>query len=151
MFDFFSLLLYNGCVNEGEYMKEQFAKDLIYTKILTDRLSEGKAENAGLFTVKFQILYLVEKYGKTSPKILIKELVLAKSNLALIASEMIHNGLIEKGKDEHNKKEIYYTITPKGKQVLAEKMKAVENLEMEDVGEACILLEKVNHVLQKIR
>ena len=150
MFDFFCLLVYNVCVNEEIPMKEQFAKDLIYTKILTDRLSEGKAENSGLFTVKYQILYIIKKNGKTSPKLLIKELVLAKSNLALIASDMISQGLIEKGKDEHNKKEIFYIITEKGNEMLTEKMKSIENLEIEDVGEACILLEKLNNLLQKI-
>ena len=117
----------------------------------THRSSFGRqSRELGSFYCKISNFVYHQKNGKTSPKLLIKELVLAKSNLALIASDMISQGLIEKGKDEHNKKEIFYTITEKGNEMLTEKMKSIENLEIEDVGEACILLEKLNNLLQKI-
>ncbi|MEG1582140.1 MAG: hypothetical protein RR334_03200, partial [Clostridia bacterium] len=64
-------------------MKKEFADNLIQLRLTTARLSEGKGEGAGLFTIKYQILFLLEKHGKTAPRIIIHELSLAKSNLAL--------------------------------------------------------------------
>ena len=128
-----------------------FAKNIIELKLLSNRISEGKGIGSGVFTVKYQILYLIASSGQTSPQELIFELNMAKSNLALIAKKMINEGLIVRTKETTNKKQIYYMITDKGSKELAIKMKAIENLYLSDSKEMLKHLSKTVEVLKKVK
>ena len=109
-------------------INDSFAKSIVELKLASDRIIFGKGKGAGVFTVKYQMLYLIAENGKTSPIELITELNMAKSNLALLAKKMIKEGLIVSEKVEGNKKQIYYDITEKGLSELSVKMKAIDNL-----------------------
>ncbi|MBQ3158250.1 MAG: winged helix-turn-helix transcriptional regulator [Clostridia bacterium] len=130
---------------------DSFAKSIIELKLLSNRLSEGKGVGSGVFTVKYQILYLIALNGQTSPQELIFELNMAKSNLALIAKKMINEGLIVRTKETTNKKQIYYMITEKGSKELAVKMNAIENLYSGDSKEMLKHLNKTVTVLRKVK
>lgn len=132
-------------------LDNSFAKSIIELKLLSDRIAEGKGKGAGIFTVKYQLLYLISENGKTSPLELIKELNMAKSNLTLIAKKMISEGLITKKKEVYNKKQIYYTITEKGEKELAIKMKAIENVAQDNSKEMLKHLIKTVETLKSVK
>lgn len=127
-----------------------FAKSIIELKMVLDRIISGKGIGSGIFTVKYQMLYLVESRGKTSPIELITELNMAKSNLALLAKKMIGEGLIVRKNIDGNKKQIYYEITDKGREELSVKMKAIDSLCMVD-KEMLSHLAKTVQTLKKVK
>ena len=115
-------------LKENEKLFEnRFAQSIVELKLASDRIAEGKGVGAGVFTVKFQLLYLIAVFGQATPSELIYELNMAKSNLALIAKKMISEGLIIQTKEPGNKKQIYYKITEKGLKELNLKMESIEN------------------------
>ena len=128
-----------------------FASSVVELKLLTDRLVSGRGDGSGIFTVKYQMLYLIDSTGKTSPQELIFELNMAKSNLALIAKKMIAEGLIESTKEKSNKKQIYYVITEKGKKELSIRMKSIENICSNESKEMLNHLSKTINMLKKVK
>ena len=64
-----------------------FSKNIIELKLITDRIADGKGEEAGLFSNTYQILYLLERKEVVTPKDIIAELNIAKSNLAILAKK----------------------------------------------------------------
>lgn len=108
-----------------------FSKNIIELKLIADRMAEGKGDEPGIFSNMHQILYIVNRKEFVSPKEIISELNIAKSNLAILAKKMIDDGLIESHKDTENRREIFYNITEKGKAVLQEKLDKID----EDYGE----------------
>lgn len=103
-----------------------FSKSIIELKLIADRMAEGKVDEPGIFSNMHQILYIVNKKESVSPKEIILELNIAKSNLAILAKKMIEDGLIESHKDADNRREIFYTITEKGRDVLKEKLDRID-------------------------
>ncbi len=87
---------------------------------------------------QIKVLYFVDEYSSISPQILISKLGIVKSNLALITKKMIREGLIESKKGLNDKRSIFYTITPKGKEQLdlylseLNKLFKFEDVELED-------------------
>lgn len=132
-------------------MGNVFAENIISLKLLTDRLCEGKAKSNGLFLVNFQVLFMLKDRERVSPKELVTALGLAKSNLAITAKAMIKEGLIERNKDLLNRKEIFYTITPKGREVIDAKMKQIENLCSPEAKSEETLISKVVKILKEIK
>ena len=88
-----------------------FSKGIIELKLISDRIAEGKGEGAGIFSNSYQILYILTRKDRVTPKELIAELNMAKSNLAILAKKMIKDCLMESHKDKSNKREIFYNIT----------------------------------------
>ena len=86
-----------------------FSRNIVELKLISDRIAEGKGESAGIFSNTYQILYILDRKETVTPKELIAELNIAKSNLAILAKKMIKDGQIESHKDKYNKREIYYT------------------------------------------
>lgn len=105
--------------------KLDFANELIKLKITTNRLSWGKDEKS-LFSLKYELLFLVGIKECHTPKELIFELCLAKSNIALLCNALCKDGLIIKKKSTTNKKQIEYFITPQGTKMLEEKLKQID-------------------------
>ena len=134
----------------GSLIKNSFSKCIIELKLAADRLCVGKGNSAGVFTVKYQMLYLIASNGQTSPQELIQELNMAKSNLALLAKKMISEGLIVRIKERDNKKQIYYIATEKGINELAEKMEAIEKI-YNNEKEMLMHLTKTVQTLKKIK
>ena len=91
-----------------------FSRNIVELKLISDRIAEGKGEKAGIFSNTYQILYILTRKDRVTPKELIAELNMAKSNLAILAKKMIKDGLMESHKDKSNKREIFYNITEDG-------------------------------------
>ncbi len=132
-------------------MSYSFANSIVWLKLLTDRICEGKNKKNGLFLVSYQVLFVLNENERVSPKELVLSLGLAKSNLAIIAKKMMKDGLIERTKDLQNRKEIYYNITLKGKEVLMAKLAQIENSCTESEKKETSLLQKVVQILKGIK
>ena len=132
-------------------MDSSFAKSIIELKLASDRIAEGKGKGAGVFTVRYQILYLIASNDKISPQELIYELKMAKSNLALITKKMIKDGVISSFKAEGNRKQIYYSITDQGKKELQTKMDAINNMQTKESKEMLMHLMKTVESLKNVK
>lgn len=132
-------------------MNSSFAKNIIELKLVSDRIAEGKGKGAGVFTVRYQLLYLISSKEKISPQELIEELKMAKSNLALITRKMIKEGVITSFKEEGNRKQIYYRITLTGKKELKSKMDAINNMQTEESKEMLMHLVKTVESLKNVK
>lgn len=132
-------------------MDSSFAKSIIELKLASDRIAEGKGKGAGVFTVRYQILYLIASNDKISPQELIYELKMAKSNLALITKKMIKDGMISSFKEEGNRKQIYYSITDQGKKELQTKMDAINNMQTKESKEMVMHLMKTVESLKNVK
>lgn len=128
-----------------------FAKNIIELKLASDRIAEGKGRGSGVFTVRYQILYLIASNEKISPQELIFELKMAKSNLALITKKMIKDGVITSFKEEGNRKQIYYSITKEGKKELKTKMEAINNMQTNESKEMLLQLMKTVESLKNVK
>ena len=102
--------------------KRGLAFNLVTTRMLLDNLCDGFdtscSSKKSLLTTKIKMLHLLNLEGKLSPSLIICKLGIAKSNLAILASGMIVEGLIEKIEDSFDKRVIYYAITSEGKIIL---------------------------------
>ena len=148
------MLRYNESMVEDKnknMLKYSFAKSIVELKLLANRIAEGKGKGAGVFTVKYQMLYIILECGQTSPQEIIKQLNMAKSNLALLAKKMMSEGLIVSTKEVSNKKQIYYMITEKGKKELEIKMKAIDNVYSSDSKDLLKHLSKTVDSLKKVK
>ncbi len=132
-------------------MDSSFAKSIIELKLASDRIAEGKGKGAGVFTVRYQILYLIASKDKISPQELIYELKMAKSNLALITKKMIKDGVISSFKEDGNRKQIYYSITDQGKKELQTKMDAINNMQTKESKEMLMHLMKTVESLKNVK
>ena len=127
-----------------------FAKSIVELKLISDRIAEGKGDNAGIFSNAYQILYILTRKDKVTPKELISELNMAKSNLAILAKKMIKDGHIESHKDKYNKREIYYVITELGLAVLQEKLDNIDLFCEGENGRVMNLITKAVDALKKL-
>lgn len=127
-----------------------FSKSIVEIKLIADRIAEGKGEEAGIFSNMHQILYILDRKETVTPKELIMELNIAKSNLAILAKKMIKDGQIESHKDKNNKREIYYNITPLGKEVLQKKLDNIDTVCEGDTKKITNLLIRAIDELRKI-
>lgn len=127
-----------------------FSKNIIELKLISDRIAEGKGDESGIFSNMFQVLYLLDKRDIVTPKELIAELNIAKSNLAILAKKMIRDGQIESHKDESNKREIYYNITPLGREQLKSKLDSISNVYDCDTRKVTNILSKAIEELKKL-
>ena len=106
-------------------MQNNFAKKLIELKLLAERLIEGRNKQNGLFTISHQVLFVLSAKDSVCPKEIIEKLGIAKSNLAIVAKKLLKDGLIVSKKSKENHKEIYYSITKKGEDVLEQKLNQI--------------------------
>ena len=127
-----------------------FAKSVVELKLISDRIAEGKGDNSGIFSNAYQILYILTRKDKVTPKELITELNMAKSNLAILAKKMIKDGHIESHKDKYNKREIYYVITELGRVVLEEKLDNINLFSDGENGRVLNLIVKTVEALKKL-
>ncbi len=127
-----------------------FSKGIIELKLISDRIAEGKGESAGIFSNSYQILYILTRKDRVTPKELIAELNMAKSNLAILAKKMIKDGLMESHKDKSNKREIFYNITEEGKNMLQEKLDNVDTVCEGDTKKVINIIYRAVEELKKL-
>lgn len=103
------------------------AQKLIQLRLATRRvcMCEGKDKNKkSTISLKTKILFLIAE--ECSPREIVSELMIAKTNLALITKDMANEGLIEKSKTSLDRREVSYSITPKGHDYLNERLRLIE-------------------------
>lgn len=83
----------------------------------------GKTKNT--LSLKTKILFLL-KDNTLPPVDIMTTLHLAKTNLALLTSEMAQEGLITKNKQQYDKRVVYFSITEAGKEYLDARLKIIE-------------------------
>lgn len=77
-------------------------------------------------SLKTKILFLL-KDKNLMPCDIISMLQIAKTNLAIMTSQMADEGLIHKIKSDFDKREITYEITDEGRAYLARRLDIIEN------------------------
>ena len=75
---------------------------------------------------------------------------MAKSNLAILAKKMISDKLIESHKDKSNKREIFYTLTETGKEMLQEKLDNIDTVCEGDTKKVINLITRAVEELKKL-
>ena len=96
-------------------------KELIKEKILINR----KVEELGGFSQEMQILFLVND-GYCTPKSIIEQLGILKTNLSIICKKLINSGYLIKQYSIENKKLVSYSLSVKGKHKLENIIKEME-------------------------
>ena len=119
-----------------------FSRSIVELKLISDRIAEGKGEKAGIFSNTYQILYILDRKERVTPKELIAELNMAK--------KMISDKLIESHKDKSNKREIYYTLTETGKEMLQEKLDNIDTVCEGDTKKVINLITRAVEELKKL-
>ena len=103
---------------------ESLITKLIELRISLQSLCDGfnlkQANKTSLLTMDKKVLFMLSLNNNCSPQILIENLGIAKSNLALLCKTMESNGLILKSSEQGDKRKIFYNITAKGKEKLNE-------------------------------
>lgn len=127
-----------------------FSKNIVEIKLIADRIAEGKGEDSGIFSNMHQILYILDKKETVTPRELIMELNIAKSNLAILAKKMIKDGYIESHKDKINKREIFYNITELGREVLIKKLNNIDTVCTGDAKKIATILTRAIDELRKL-
>lgn len=130
--------------------KNLFSRNIVELKLISDRIAEGKGESAGIFSNTYQILYILNRKERVTPKELIVELNMAKSNLAILAKKMISDGLIESHKDKSNKREIFYNITDSGLEMLQEKLDNIDTVCEGDTKKVVNIITRAVEELKKL-
>ncbi len=87
---------------------------------LCDGFNAKQANKTSLLTMDKKVLFMLSSLNNCSPQILIENLGIAKSNLALLCKTMEKDGLILKSNEQSDKRKIFYNITSKGKEKLNE-------------------------------
>lgn len=90
----------------------------IYSLILSlNKICENTQDevfNKQIFSVKFKILFLIYSYGQVSPSVLVEDLNMAKSNVALFCKQLLAEQLILGTPDKFDHRIVYYSLTKKG-------------------------------------
>lgn len=98
-------------------------KQIISLRIMLENLSDSyEITNSNVkavpLTMRIKALFFVSENSACPPSLLIDNLNIAKSNLAILCKGLIEEGLIVSEKDEKDKRNIYYNITQQGKKEL---------------------------------
>lgn len=102
------------------------ARKLLETKSLCETIC-GLAKSE-LPNNAMKILYFLDEYKDVPPSFLISKLGIAKSNLALIAQDMIKKRLIESYHTNIDRRTITYHITQKGRNELKDYLMQIEKI-----------------------
>lgn len=112
----------------------------------------GKQKNT--LSLKTKILFLLK--DKDLPPIdIMTSLHLAKTNLALLTSEMAKDGLITKDRQARDKRIVYYSLTDKGREYLEARLNIIETalkkaFDKEEYNRAYAALDEAVNVLSFI-
>ena len=91
-------------------------RELIKNKIELNK----QIEILGGFSQDLQVLFLVAE-GFVTPKLIMQQMGILKTNLSIICRKLIERGLLSKMTSEDNKKLVAYCLSVKGKHLLSKK------------------------------
>ena len=104
----------------------------------------GGGTKKNTLSLKTKVLFLIEK--GYSAKDIISSLMIAKTNLALITTDLCSEGLITKTKSTIDRREINFALTEEGYRFLSERENAIE----EEIGFYFGSEEEYNHAIDTI-
>lgn len=107
-----------------------------------------KTFNKEILCVNSRILFLIYKGGQVSPSVLVNELKMAKSNVALFCKNLLNAEYIKSIQDSFDHRIIYYCLTSKGQEYVENMLKELQN-KMADSFEKS-KLEKINHNIKQL-
>lgn len=81
-----------------------------------------------IFCARFECLCLIYRLKSVSPSVLVKELDIAKSNIASICKGLERQGKIVHTRDNVDKRVIFYNITTKGKYEVESKISQLDKI-----------------------
>ncbi len=135
--------------------KSKIQRQITMLRIILQKLCDGfdvkEANKNTVLTAKHKVLFLLSEQKEASPSFLIDKLGIAKSNLALLCSSMVMDGLINSSKSQEDKRNISYTITEKGNEELNKFLDAMERELLGIINtdkEAKLLEKKLDEVLE---
>lgn len=98
--------------------KGKIQRQITMLRIILQKMCDGfdvkEANKRSVLTAKQKVLFLLSEQKEVAPSYLIEKLGIAKSNLALLCSGMVNEGLISVAKNQEDKRNITYSITSKG-------------------------------------
>jgi len=98
--------------------KTKIQRQITMLRIILQKICDGfdtkEANKRSFLTARLKVLFLLSEQKEVSPGYLIEKLGIAKSNLALLCSAMVNEGLITSSKNQEDKRNITYFITEKG-------------------------------------
>jgi DNA-binding MarR family transcriptional regulator len=132
----------------------KLAKNVVNLRIMLQNICEGyddEVENKKvLLTMRIKVLFFISNNKNATPMMLIENLGLAKSNLALLCKSLIEEELIISNKNETDKRNIYYVITEKGLKEISDYYDALnlefDNLKIND-KESKIIEKKLDDII----
>jgi len=90
-----------------------FLKLLINMQSICESAGD-KVFNKKILSVKFKILFSIYCCKKVSPSMLVRQLNIAKSNIALFCKNLLEDKFLISTQDKFDKRIIYYELTKKG-------------------------------------
>lgn len=103
--------------------KGKIQRQITMLRIMLQKMCDGfdvkEANKRSVLTARQKVLFLLSEQKQVSPSYLIEKLGIAKSNLALLCSGMVNEGLISVAKNQEDKRNITYSITAKGENELS--------------------------------
>lgn len=128
--------------------KGKIERQITMLRIMLQKICDGfdvkQANKKSVLTARQKVLFLLSEQKEVSPSYLIEKLGIAKSNLALLCSSMVNEGLISVSKNQEDKRNIVYFITAKGEMELSEFLKDM-NKELSEI----IVSDKEYRLLEK--
>ena len=92
-----------------------------------------KVFNKKILSIKFKILFSIYCSKKVSPSMLVRELGIAKSNIALFCKSLIKDSFLISTQDKFDKRVIYYELTKKGEREVESCINTL-NLKLKSLG-----------------
>ena len=100
--------------------KYDMISKILSLAVRLENLCEGfdSSNKSAVLTSRIKILIELSKKDSTTPRVLMSNVGLAKSNIAMLCNELVKEELISKKRDNFDTREISYSITEKGIEVL---------------------------------
>ncbi len=107
---------------------KNFAEKIIELRLATRKACNCEEQNAKkTLNLKSKFLFCIKDKPST-PSQLMNRLVIGKTNLAIMAKQLLAEGLIERTVTSADRRNVSYTITDKGKQHVDAVMQRIEEL-----------------------
>ncbi len=107
-----------------------------------------KSFNKEILCVNSKILFLIYKEGQVSPSVLVNELKMAKSNVALFCKNLLKEQFIKSIQDSFDHRIIYYCLTSKGQEYVENMLKDLQNKMSNSFEKSS--LEKINQQVKQL-
>jgi len=124
---------------------------------MQDLVSDGKSIKSDLKLSQIKAIAAFKDKNYFSMKELAGNIGVKLSNMTMMVDSLIKDGMVERGRDESDRRKVIVRLTPKGKKIrdkfLAQRRKVAKsvfaNLNNKDKNELLKSLDKACHILEK--